>query len=156
MTALSKVTNELYTRGPFVTHAWKVANGVTIAETSVFIGLASTGYAGPFSLSTYNLYLGVLEPSGRFPLPILGDTTKRIPPEVVVTDDPVELLNVPVTGVASITDTLAPVYLTDGQTLTLTKGSNVAVGYVRKFISAAVADVRLYSAAEVRLKAVQA
>lgn len=156
MVALSKVTSLIHQRGPFPTQSWKVANGVTVAETSVFLGLAATGYAGPFSLATYSLYLGVLEPSGRFPLPILGDTTKRIPPEVVVTAEPAVMQNVPVTGVAAVTDHLAPVYLTDGQTLTLTKGANVAVGFVKAFVSAGYADVYLYSAAEIRLKAVQA
>lgn len=155
MTALSKVTNLIHTRGPFPTQSWPIADTVEIDENDVFIGLASTGYAGPFSLATYSLYLGVLEPSGRFPLPATGDVSAVRPPEVVVTAEPSVLKNVPVTGVTAVTNHFAPVYLTDGQELTLTKGSNVAVGYLKRFISAGYGDVFLYSAAEIRLKAVQ-
>ena len=154
MTDLARITNLRVKRGPFATQSWPVANAVVVDVDDVLIGLASTGFAGPLSTATYNKFLGTLEPSGRNPLPVTGDSAGLPPPEVVVTDEPTMLLGAPVTGVVAVTDHLAPVYATDTKTLTLSSaGGAVLVGYVYRFVAAGYADVRLYSAAELRLKA---
>ena len=155
MVDLARVSNQRFQRGPFVTQSWPVADGVEIAETDVLIGLASTGYAGPLSTGTYTKLLGALVPAGRNPLPITGETSDLPPPEVVVTDEPVILQNVPVATVAAVTDHLAPVYATSSKVLTLSSsGSAVLVGYVYRFRAAGYADVRLFTAAELKLKAI--
>jgi len=154
MTALNR--NPRYFEGPFKTASYAVADGVTIAETDIFIGMASSGYVGPASTGTYNKLVGLLVPQGRQPLPIVGSTSTSPPPEVVVTDDGIMLMGVPVTGVTAVTNHGAAVYASDSKTLTLTKGSNVQVGWIKRFISTGVADVRVLSRNELLISTVQA
>lgn len=148
MAALPSIFNLAYKRGPFATAQWPIASGVEIDSEDIFVGLATSGLAGPLTGSggSYPSYAGMVQPNARYPLPATGDASALT--FVVVTNEEMEIENVDVTGVTGVTDHEQPVYASDSKTLTLTSTNNTLVGYVKRFRSTGKADVRLYSHSE--------
>lgn len=149
MTLAAVATTQVYKRPPFVNAQFPIANGVTIADTDVMIGLATSGYAGPLTLNngSYPSPCGLLVPNGRYPLPATGDSSGLT--YVTVTYEPIEMENCDVTGVTGVTDHEQPVYATDSKTLTLSSSGNAnLVGYVKKFRATGKADVHFFSHAD--------
>lgn len=113
-----------------------VKNGVTVYQGSL-VGIDRTsGHVFPWTVETGqdNIFLGVAKEK------VVGDGVLVV--GVICTG--VELVQVAVTGVTAVTDTLKPVYLTDDDTLTLSApAAGKPVGQITKWYSSTTCDVRL-------------
>lgn len=147
MAALTDITALSYERNGCLQNQAPVAASTTLAITDVFVGLNSGGFAGPLSTGTFTEWFGVLSSNGRNPLPVTGSATVTESTKIVA-DQGVKLQNVAVTGAASEGDNGATVYASDSGTLTLTQGSNVAVGFVARWITGTDCDVQLFTPAQ--------
>lgn len=147
--ALSPIYNLQFARNGALQNTAPVAASTTVAATTVLVGLNAGGFAGPLDTSTFTEFFGLLSSNGRNPLPVTGSATPS-PDTAIVADQGVELLNVDVTGAESQGDNGAQVYASAHDTLTLTAGSNVLVGFVSNYLSTGKCNVQLYTPAELK------
>jgi hypothetical protein len=130
--------NTFYTVERVAPMRFLVANGVTIKK-GAYVGLDSTGLAGPLSTATYSVPTG-----GLADQEVTGDGSTVY---VTICASGMILKRVTVAGVDNADDLGDAVYMSDDHTFTLTAGGNVKVGRVNEVVDTddALADVQLYS-----------
>lgn len=127
-----------------------IANSVTLYH-HLFAAIrgpdhgTSQGYADDADDEAGLVFAGLLENPGGLSSDT-GDTSASPPPEVTIPIVPTILERYAVTGASAQSDLLAPVYVTDNQTLTLTRPSDDAevVGVVTKWHTSTTCDVLLF------------
>ena len=139
-----------------ITRAVKGAAGLAaeVANSVQTYAGAWAGLRGPDHATTQG-YLdgfddekGMIFLGGHLDSQVLGDTTATIPPENRLNVEPKVYPQATVTGVASRADIGKVVYLTDNNTLTLTRPTlGTPVGYVTEWSSSTTCDVFIFGTA---------
>lgn len=139
-----------------ITRAVKGAAGLAaeVANSVQTYAGAWAGLRGPDHATTQG-YLdgfddekGMIFLGGHLDSQVLGDTTATIPPENRLNVEPKVYPQATVTGVASRGDIGKVVYLTDNNTLTLTRPTlGTPVGYVNEWSSSTTCDVMMLGTA---------
>jgi hypothetical protein len=152
--ALSAATRYSTRGGTNQTNSYKVANAEVI-YFHAFVGIETVGLGTDMGyLVAWNdssgqvIWKGLAIPPGDS---VTGSTSASPVVECGVDESGAELLQVTVTGAASIANVGDTVFASDDATLTLTTTSNVGpVGYVTRYHSSTTCDVKLYTPQEHR------
>ena len=139
-----------------ITRAVKGAAGLAaeVANSVQTYAGAWAGLRGPDHATTqgyldsFNDEKGMIFLGGHLDSQVLGDTTATIPPENRLNLEPKIYPQATVTGVASRGDIGKVVYLTDDNTLSLTRPTlGTPVGYVTEWSSSTTCDVFIFGTA---------